>query len=396
MCSQIFSKATSVSAGNFRAPTECVASFKVLITGNLTTHDFFVKKFERALLQTVEFNRLRRFGRLRDFSRSCFSLACAARIIFLPKAGGQQRRFAGVFDRRRRILYVWFGRRSSSMDPDDYDPIAAALKEDIGKGDITTEFFVPEALHASGRIVAHEPAVVAGTATAAEIFRKIDPETNVQIVRPDGEAVPPGDVVIEVRGLARSILKAERVALNFLQRLCGVATLTRQFVDAVGNHPAKILDTRKTTPGLRALEKAAVVAGGGVNHRSGLFDMVLVKDNHLAALNGLSGFSDQIRRLRTERPNVRIEVEADDLEQARAFVEIDGIDVILLDNMVPAQIREALALRKNNIKFEASGGITLKNVRRVAATGVDYISIGALTNAARAIDLGLEMNHVHG
>ncbi|PYL24892.1 MAG: carboxylating nicotinate-nucleotide diphosphorylase, partial [Verrucomicrobia bacterium] len=204
------------------------------------------------------------------------------------------------------------------------------------------------------------------------------------------------DVVIEVRGLARSILKAERVALNFLQRLCGVATLTRQFVDAVGNHPAKILDTRKTTPGLRALEKAAVVAGGGVNHRSGLFDMVLVKDNHLAALNGLSGFSDQIRRLRTERPNVRIEVEADDLEQARAFVEIDGIDVILLDNMVPAQIREALALRKNNIKFEASGGITLKNVRRIAATGVDYISIGALTNAARAIDLGLEMNHVHG
>jgi nicotinate-nucleotide pyrophosphorylase len=201
--------------------------------------------------------------------------------------------------------------------------------------------------------------------------------------------------VIEVRGLARSILKAERVALNFLQRLCGIATLTRQFVDAVGNHPAKILDTRKTTPGLRVLEKAAVVAGGGVNHRSGLFDMVLVKDNHLAAW----------RAFRVCRPNspasqgtanIRIEVEADDLEQARAFVEIDGIDVILLDNMVPAQIREALALRRNNIKFEASGGITLKNVRRIAATGVDYISIGALTNAARAIDLGLEMTHVQG
>ena len=170
----------------------------------------------------------------------------------------------------------------------------------------------------------------------------------------------------------------------------------RQFVDAVGSHPAKILDTRKTTPGLRVLEKAAVVAGGGVNHRSGLFDMVLVKDNHLAALGGLSGFADQIRRLRKERPNVRIEVEADDLEQTRAFVEIDGIDVILLDNMGPAQIREALALRRNSIKFEASGGVTLKNVRRIAATGVDYISIGALTNAARAIDLGLEMTHVHG
>jgi nicotinate-nucleotide pyrophosphorylase (carboxylating) len=280
------------------------------------------------------------------------------------------------------------------MDPDEYDPIAAALKEDIGKGDITTEFFVPETLHATGRIVTREPAVVAGTGTAAEIFRNIDPAPDVQIVRPDGEAIVAGDIVIEVRGLARSILKAERVALNFLQRLCGVATLTRQFVDAVGNHQAKILDTRKTTPGLRLLEKAAVVAGGGVNHRSGLYDMVLVKDNHLAALGGLSGFADKIRQLRKERPNIRIEVEADDLEQVRAFVEIEGIDAILLDNMVPAQIREALALRRNNIKFEASGGITLKTVRRIAATGVDFISIGALTNSANAIDLGLEMNHV--
>ena len=282
------------------------------------------------------------------------------------------------------------------MNPDDYDPIAAALKEDIGNGDITSEFFVPETLRASGRIVAHQPTVVAGTGTAAEIFRKIDPATDVQIVQADGDAVVAGDVVIEVRGLARSILKAERVALNFLQRLCGVATLTRQFVDAVGNHPAKILDTRKTTPGLRALEKAAVVAGGGVNHRSGLYDMVLVKDNHLAALGVLSGFADQIRQLRKERPNIRIEVEADDLEQVRAFVEIDGIDAILLDNMVPAQIREALALRRNNIKFEASGGVTLKTVRRIAATGVDYISIGALTNSAPAVDLGLEMTHAQG
>jgi nicotinate-nucleotide pyrophosphorylase (carboxylating) len=281
------------------------------------------------------------------------------------------------------------------MNPDDYDPIPAALKEDIGEGDITTEFFVSDTLQARGRIVVHEPAVIAGTKSAAEIFRKVDPATDVQIVHADSDAVVAGDVVIEVRGLARSILKAERVALNFLQRLCGIATLTRQFVDAVGNHPAKILDTRKTTPGLRVLEKAAVVAGGGVNHRSGLYDMVLVKDNHLAALGGLSGFADQIRQLRKERPNIRIEVEADDLEQARAFVEIDGIDVILLDNMAPAQIREALALRRNNIKFEASGGITLKNVRRIAATGVDYISIGALTNSAPAVDLGLEMTHDH-
>ncbi|HEY6229360.1 MAG TPA: carboxylating nicotinate-nucleotide diphosphorylase [Verrucomicrobiae bacterium] len=282
------------------------------------------------------------------------------------------------------------------MKPNHYDPIAAALEEDIGEGDVTTDFFVPETLHATGRILARENAVVAGAGAAAEVFRQVDPSTDTQIICRDGDNVVAGDVIVEVRGVARSILKAERVALNFLQRLCGIATLTRQFVDAVGNHAAKILDTRKTTPGLRALEKAAVVAGGGVNHRFGLYDMVLVKDNHLAALAGLSSFGDRIRQLRQERPNIRIEVEADDLEQVRAFVEMDGIDVILLDNMTPAQIREAVALKRNNIKFEASGGITLKNVRRVAATGVDYISIGALTSSARSIDITLEMTHVPG
>src|SRR6266704_2599886 len=282
------------------------------------------------------------------------------------------------------------------MTSDRYDPIAAALKEDIGDGDVTTDFFVPEALHATGRIIVREKTVVAGTGAAAEVFRQVDPSTDIEISHSDADEVAAGDVIMEVRGLARSILKAERVALNFLQRLCGIATLTRQFVDAVGNHSVKILDTRKTTPGLRALEKVAVVAGGGENHRFGLYDMVLVKDNHLTALGELSSFADRIRRLRKERPNIRIEVEADDLEQARAFVEVDGIDVILLDNMTPAQIREAVALKRNNIKFEASGGITLKNVRRVAATGVDYISIGALTNAARAIDIALEMTLASG
>jgi len=282
------------------------------------------------------------------------------------------------------------------MKPNRYDPIAAALKEDIGGGDITTEFFVPDALHATGRIIARENAVVAGSGVASEVFRQVDPSTDTQIIRGDGTDAAPGDVIIEVRGLARSILKAERVALNFLQRLCGIATLTRQFVDAIGSHPAKILDTRKTTPGLRALEKAAVVAGGGGNHRFGLYDMVLVKDNHLTTFEGLSRFAERIRQLRQERPNIRIEVEADDLEQVRAFVEVEGIDVILLDNMAPAQIREAIALRKDNIEFEASGGITLKNVNRIAATGVDYISVGSLTHRARAIDICLEMTHVPG
>jgi nicotinate-nucleotide pyrophosphorylase (carboxylating) len=282
------------------------------------------------------------------------------------------------------------------VKPNRYDPIGAALQEDIGGGDITTEFFVPDSLHATGRIIAREKAVVAGSGVASEVFRQVDPSTDTQIIRGDGAEAALGDVIIEVRGLARSILKAERVALNFLQRLCGIATLTRQFVDAIGNHPAKILDTRKTTPGLRAMEKAAVVAGGGGNHRFGLYDMVLVKDNHLTTFEGLSSFAERIRQLRQERPKIRIEVEADDLEQVRAFVEVDGIDVILLDNMTPAQIREAIALRKDNIEFEASGGITLKNVNRIAATGVDYISVGSLTHGARAIDICLEMTHVPG
>ncbi len=272
-----------------------------------------------------------------------------------------------------------------------FDPIDVAIQEDVGAGDVTSDFFVPANLRALARIVSHEKAIVAGTETAAEVFRRIDPALHIQILRADGADVDVGDVIIEIRGLARSILKAERVVLNFLQRLSGIATLTRKFVDAAGNDQVKILDTRKTTPGLRALEKAAVLAGGGANHRFGLFDMVLVKDNHLAAHSGFAAFVETIRKLRQERPDVRIEVEADRLQQVRTFLQIDDINVILLDNMKPAQIREAVALGKNKVKFEASGGVTLKNIRQIAATGVDYISIGALTHSARAIDLSLEM-----
>ena len=280
------------------------------------------------------------------------------------------------------------------MKSDSYDPITIAVNEDIGEGDVTTEFFVPETLHVTGRIIVREKAIVAGCGAAVKVFRRVDPSVDAQIIQADGTEVAMGDAIIEVRGLARSILKAERVALNFLQRLCGIATLTRQFVDAVGNYPVKVLDTRKTTPGLRALEKAAVVAGGGANHRFGLYDMVLVKDNHLTTFKGLSSFADRIRQLREERPSIRIEVEADDLEQVRGFIEVGGIDVILLDNMTPAQIREAVALRKDKVEFEASGDITLKNVRRIAGTGVDYISVGSLTHSPRAIDISLEMTHV--
>lgn len=276
------------------------------------------------------------------------------------------------------------------------DPIAIALQEDIGAGDITTEFFVPDGLHALGRIIARERAIVAGGQTAAEVFRRVNPKLNVEILQPDGAALIGGETILEVRGAARSILTAERVALNFLQRLSGIATLTRQFIDATGKSRAKILDTRKTTPGLRALEKAAVVAGGGANHRFNLNDMVLVKDNHLSAGSGFSGFASAIQRLRQERPGIQIEVEAERLDQVRSFLEIEGIDVILLDNMKPSEMREAVALGRKKVKFEASGGVTLKNVRQIAATGVDYISVGALTHSARAIDLSLELTHVGG
>ncbi|MEY2521192.1 MAG: hypothetical protein QOF24_2951 [Verrucomicrobiota bacterium] len=274
------------------------------------------------------------------------------------------------------------------------DSITIALREDIGDGDITTEFFIPKGLHALGRIVARERAIVAGGQTAAEVFRRVNPKLNVEILQPDGASLMGGETVLEVRGAASSILTAERVALNFLQRLSGIATLTHEFVQAAGKSRAKILDTRKTTPGLRALEKAAVVAGGGANHRFNLSDMVLIKDNHLAAGSGLSGFASAIQRLRQERPGIRIEVEADRLEQVRSFVEIEGIDVILLDNMKPSEMREAVAVGKKKVKFEASGGVTLKTVRQIAATGVDYISVGALTHSARAIDFSLELTHV--
>jgi nicotinate-nucleotide pyrophosphorylase (carboxylating) len=282
------------------------------------------------------------------------------------------------------------------MKPAMVDPIEIALREDLGDGDVTTDFFVSKNQQAMARIVAHERVILAGTETTAEVFRRVDSTLDVAVLRNDGSEVNAGENVINLRGSARPILKAERVALNFLQRLSGIATLTRKFVDAAANDRVKILDTRKTTPGLRALEKAAVVAGGGANHRFGLFDMVLLKDNHLAANTGFDAFAKAVHKVREARPNIQIEVEADTLEQVRTFLEIDGIDLILLDNMKPAQIREAIALGKNKVKFEASGGVTLKNVRQVAVTGVDYISIGALTHSPRAVDFSLELTPLAG
>ena len=278
------------------------------------------------------------------------------------------------------------------MTAEPHDPIAVALAEDVGSGDITSRYFVDADRTGLARIVAREPAIVAGTEAAAEVFRRVDPRLSVAIFTREGSRVSPDDAVIEIRGSARSILTGERVALNFLQRLSGIATLTRRFVDAIAGSRAKILDTRKTTPGLRALEKAAVAAGGGTNHRFGLFDMVLVKDNHLAA-SGAAELSRRIAEIRDQHPAMRIEVEADTLEQMRNFLE-SGVDLILLDNMNPDMLREAVRLRgERAVQFEASGGVNLNTVRAIADTGVDFISVGALTHSARAIDFSLELTH---
>jgi len=274
------------------------------------------------------------------------------------------------------------------------DPVALALAEDIGSGDLTCAYFVDAARTAKARIFAKQPCVLAGVDTAVRAFALVDAAIDVRAVRKDGDALQPGDTAIEISGPVRGILTAERTALNFIQQLSGVATLTRKFVNAVKPHRARILDTRKTTPGLRALEKAAVVAGGGTNHRIGLFDMVMVKDNHLAAGTTIAQLRENVRHFRTEHPGIRVEIEADRLDQVRDFLTIDGVDVILLDNMTAAQLAEAVKLRDEStrtILLEASGGVTLATVNAIAATGVDFISAGALTHSAAAVDFSLEI-----
>jgi nicotinate-nucleotide pyrophosphorylase (carboxylating) len=271
-----------------------------------------------------------------------------------------------------------------------HDPIAIALAEDIGPGDLTSRYFLG-AESRSARIFSKEPAVAAGVETAAEVFRRLDPGIGIKILRGSGSRLEKNESVMEIKGSVASILTAERVALNFIQRLSGIATMTRRFVDAVDGHKARILDTRKTTPGLRALEKAAVVAGGGMNHRFGLYDMVMVKDNHLAAETRLENLQRTIQRFREEKPGYRLELEADTLDQVRRFLTLMGVDIILLDNMRPAEMAEAVRLGEGRIQFEASGGVSLESIAEIAATGVDFISVGALTHSAPAVDFSLEL-----
>ena len=269
--------------------------------------------------------------------------------------------------------------------------VQLALAEDVGSGDVTTLATVPENALARAVMKTREPLVPAGLALAEAAFLELSPGAKIELLAKDGQSVKQGRDLLRVEGAARAILSAERVALNFVQRLSGVATLTAQFVEAIKGTRARILDTRKTTPGWRRLEKYAVTCGGGHNHRIGLYDMVLIKDNHLAALRNESpnAVAAAVQRARAQYPQLKIEVEADTLDQVEQAVAA-GADFVLLDNMNLIQLRLAVQQAKGRSQTEASGGVNLASVRAIAETGVDFISVGALTHSARAVDIGLD------
>ncbi len=270
--------------------------------------------------------------------------------------------------------------------------VTRALEEDISHGDITTQILIPSEVNIRATIIAKQVLTVAGIPVLQKVFKNIDPLVLIHIECKDGTHTKPGQVIATLQGQAQSILTGERVALNFLQHLSGIATLTKQFCEAISEYPAKILDTRKTTPGLRALEKWAVTCGGGTNHRRSLHDGILIKDNHLALLNA-QGISITLacRMAKTNAPDgfrVCVEIESlDDIEQALA----GKADVLLLDNMTPELVHQAVAQIKGRAIIEVSGGINLSNVREFAATGAGYISIGALTHSAPAVDISLDI-----
>jgi len=264
--------------------------------------------------------------------------------------------------------------------------IKHAFDEDIGSGDVTTDSIVPAGAVLRGRIVAKQHGVVAGLSVANEVFRQLSADVTFSANVEDGSQVDRGAVLADVSGNARALLTGERTALNFLGRMSGIATLTRQFANAVAGTNAIILDTRKTAPGLRALDKLAVRLGGGQNHRTGLFDMVLIKDNHIDFAGSITA---AVERVRASGTTLAIEVEARTLDNVREALRL-GVERILLDNMSPAMMREAVELVRGGAKLEASGNVTLENVLEVARTGVGYISVGALTHSPRVFDVSLE------
>lgn len=264
--------------------------------------------------------------------------------------------------------------------------IEYALREDLGDGDITTNPLATEKEDSKAVIRAKARGVIAGLPIVKRVFQKLDPTVVCVDNISDGENIKPGDIISEINGGTRALLSGERLALNILQRLSGIATLASKYVKAVEGLPVKILDTRKTAPGLRILDKYAVSVGGGYNHRFGLFDGVLIKDNHIGIAGGIAEAVAVIRK--KYRQKYKIEVETSGLEQVKEAL-IAGADIIMLDNMSPEQMRKAVRLIDRNALVEASGGINIKNVREVAETGVDFISVGALTHSAPALDIGL-------
>jgi len=270
--------------------------------------------------------------------------------------------------------------------------IDLALAEDISHGDITSEGLIPPELQGKASILAKAEGIIAGGEVARRVFLRVDPSLKVELLIKDGARVKPGDIVATIFGNVISILKAERVALNFLQRLSGIASLTAQFIAKTKGLKVKITDTRKTIPGLRLLEKYAVRIGGGQNHRFHLGDGILIKDNHLAALRALGmNIKDIVAKAKQNAPKgVKVEVEASTIQEALDAAEA-GADIIMLDNMSPDEMRRVVSLVPSEVKIEASGGITLDNVRAVAMTGVDFISVGALTHSTKALDISLEL-----
>lgn len=282
------------------------------------------------------------------------------------------------------------------MPPAPYQAIRTAVRtalaEDLLLGDATTAALFPIPLHAKANIVAHQRLVVAGITLACEVFAEVDPAIKIRKMTQDGSTVALNAMILNAEGDARSLLMAERVALNFIQRLSGIATLTARFCEAIKGYPTRILDTRKTTPGLRALEKWAVRLGGGFNHRHSLGDGILIKDNHIELLKSQDkSVTDACRLAREHGPHgLRIIVEAQSLAQVRDALK-GHADVILLDNMSPSQVREAVAIIKGRALVEVSGGITLESAREMAAAGADYLSIGALTHSAPAANVSMDL-----
>lgn len=274
------------------------------------------------------------------------------------------------------------------LDPSVYRQIVRrALAEDLGWGDVTTEATVGAEVRGHGTVVVKAPCVLAGLDVAAEVFRQLDPAVHITLRNRDGDRTEPGAVAAEVRGAAALMLTAERTALNFLQRLSGIATLTRRYVDAAGGR-ITVLDTRKTTPTLRALEKYAVRAGGGCNHRLGLDDGILIKDNHVRLAGGVA---EAVKRMKAARQEMLVEVEAQSLADVEAAIDT-GADVILLDNLPLEQIHQAVGRIAGRAKIEISGGVSLDRMPELARTGADYVSVGALTHSAPAVDLSFEID----